>query len=132
MVKIRLGGVGLDCADPGPLSAFWAELLGGEIAVFSDDVPVVKLDHLWLTAYRVEDYIPPTWPLRPVPKQAHIDLDVDDLDETERRAVSLGAVRAESQPEPESYLVLLDPAGHLFCLTTQFPESRLSPRPQAR
>ena len=79
MLKIRLGGIGLDCADPGPLSAFWAELLGGEISFVSEDVTVVKLDHLLLTAYRVEDYKPPTWPQGPVPKQAHIDLDVDDL-----------------------------------------------------
>jgi hypothetical protein len=122
MARIRLGSVGLDCADPGPLSAFWAEMLGGEIAVISDNVVVVKLDHLWLTAYRVEDYKPPTWPQGPVPKQAHIDLDVDDLDESEKRAVFLGAVRAQLQPEPESYLVLLDPAGHPFCLTTQFPK----------
>jgi hypothetical protein len=119
MLKIRLGGVGLDCADPGPLSAFWAELLGGEIAFISENVVVVKLDQLLLTAYRVEDYLPPTWPQGPVPKQAHLDLDVDDLDQTEKRAVSLGAVRAQSQPDPESYRVFLDPAGHPFCLTTQ-------------
>ena len=122
MLKIRLGGVGLDCADPRPLSTFWAELLGGEIIFISQDVAVVKLDHLLLTAYRVEDYIPPTWPHGPVPKQAHLDVDVDDLVQTEKRAVFLGAVRAQSQPEPESYLVLLDPAGHPFCLTTQIPE----------
>jgi hypothetical protein len=121
MLKIRLGGIGLDCADPGPLSAFWAELLGGEIAFVSPDVAVVKLDHLFLTAYRVEDYRPPTWPQGPVPKQAHIDVDVDDLDQTEKRAVSLGALRAEWQPDPGSYRVLLDPAGHPFCLTTQIP-----------
>jgi hypothetical protein len=121
VLKIRLGNVGLDCADPAPLSTFWAELLGGEIVHLSQDVAVVKLEHLFLTAYRVEDYIAPTWPQGPVPKQAHIDLDVDDLDQTEKRAISLGAVRAQSQPEPDSYRVLLDPAGHPFCLTTQIP-----------
>ena len=124
MSTIRLGAISLDCADPGPLSAFWAELLGGEIVVTRDDIGVVKLDHLLLTAMRVERYVAPSWPAGPVPKQGHIDLEVDDLGDAERRAVSLGAVRAQSQPEPESHLVLLDPAGHPFCLSlsANFPK----------
>ncbi|MGH8979752.1 MAG: VOC family protein [Acidimicrobiales bacterium] len=122
MSRVRLGGISLDCEDPGPLSTFWAELLGGEIAFATKDIAVVKLDHLLLTATRVENYVRPTWPTGPVPKQAHIDVDVDDLAEAERRAVSLGAVREQTQPEPESYLVFRDPAGHLFCLTTQITD----------
>jgi hypothetical protein len=124
MSKIRLGAISLDCTDPGPLSTFWADLLGGGIAFTSEEIAVVKLDHLLLTAMRVENYVPPTWPTASVPKQGHIDLDVDDLDDAERRAISLGAVRAQSQPEPESYLVLFDPAGHPFCLSlsANFPK----------
>ena len=122
MSKIRLGAISLDCSDPPELSAFWAELLGGEIAFASEEVALVKLDHLLLTTMRVDDYVPPTWPGGLVPKQSHIDLDVDDLDEAERRAVSLGAVRAETQPEPDRFLVLFDPAGHPFCLSTIFPK----------
>jgi hypothetical protein len=124
MSKIRLGAISLDCTDPGPLSTFWADLLGGEIVVTSEEIGIVKLDHLLLTAMRVENYVPPTWPTGSVPKQGHIDLDVDDLDDAESRAISLGAVRARSQPEPESYLVLLDPAGHPFCLSlsANFPK----------
>ena len=85
---------------------------------------MVKLEHLLLTAMRVENYTAPTWPAESVPKQGHIDLEVDDLDDAERRAVSLGAVRAQSQPEPESHLVLIDPAGHPFCLSlsANFPK----------
>jgi hypothetical protein len=124
MSKIRLDAISLDCTDPGPLSTFWADLLGGQIVVTSEEIAVVKLDHLLLTAMRVENYVPPTWPTGSVPKQGHIDLDVDDLDDAESRAISLGAVRARSQPEPESYLVLLDPAGHPFCLSlsANFPK----------
>ena len=122
MSKIRLGAISLDCSDPGALSAFWAELLGGEIAAASEEVAVVRLDNLLLTTMRVDDYLPPTWPDGPVPKQSHIDLDVDDLAEAEERAVSLGAVRADSQQAPDRYLVLFDPAGHPFCLSTIFPK----------
>jgi Glyoxalase-like domain len=122
MANIRLGSIALDCADPGPLSRFWADLLGGQVAFTNDDFAAVKTDRMWLAATRVEDYVPPTWPEGPVPKQLHLDLAVDDLDEAEERAVSLGAVRAETQPAPERYVVLLDPAGHPFCLSTQIPE----------
>ena len=121
---MRLGAISLDCADPGPLSAFWADLLGGEIAFSREDIGVVRLDHLLLTAMRVENYVAPTWPTGSVPKQGHIDIEVDDLDEAERRALSLGAGRAQSQPEPESHRVLVDPAGHPFCLSlsANFPK----------
>jgi hypothetical protein len=77
---------------------------------------------LLLVAMGVENYVPPTWPQGAVPKQVHIDLDVDDLQRAERRALSLGAVRAKLQPAPELFLVLFDPAGHPFCLSTAFPE----------
>ncbi|MDE3064391.1 MAG: VOC family protein [Acidobacteriota bacterium] len=122
MATIRLGGVGLDCDDPVRLSDFWASLLGGEIVYTSPSLAVVKLGDLYVNAYRVEDHRPPTWPGGPVPKQAHLDLDVDDLAAAEQRAITLGARRADWQPEPDSYLVLLDPAGHPFCLSTQFPD----------
>ncbi len=122
MLKVRLGGFGLDCDDPVQLSDFWSEMLGGEIIYTSEHLAVVKLGDVLLNAYRVEDHRPPTWPTGPLPKQAHIDLDVDDLPGAEERALSLGATRAEWQPDPDSYLVLLDPAGHPFCLSTQFPD----------
>ena len=122
MSKIRLGAISLDCSDPGPLSTFWAELLGGKIIFTSEEVVVVKLDHLLLTAMRVENYVPPTWPAGSVPKQGHIDLEVDDLDDAESRAVALGAVPARSQREPEIYRTFLDPAGHPFCLSTDILE----------
>jgi Glyoxalase-like domain len=122
MVKMRLGGIGLDCDNPVELSEFWAALLGGEIIYTSESVAVVKLGDLFLNAYHVEDHRSPTWPGGPTPKQAHIDVDVDDLPTAAERALLLGARSAERQPDPDSYLVLLDPAGHPFCLTTQFPD----------
>jgi hypothetical protein len=117
MSNIRLGAISLDCADPHPLGLFWADLLGGEVVVTRHDIAVVRLGDLLLTAMRVEGYVPPTWPTGSTPKQGHIDLSVDDLAEAERRALSLGAVRAAAQPDPESHLIFLDPAGHPFCLS---------------
>jgi hypothetical protein len=118
MASIRLGAVGFDCADPAELAAFWSALLGGTIIYSTPDLVVVRLEHLIVNAYRVEDYVAPTWPRGEVPKQMHVDLPVDDLDAAERRAVELGAVRAAVQRAPDVYRVMCDPAGHPFCLTT--------------
>jgi hypothetical protein len=52
----------------------------------------------------------------------HLDLAVDNLEEAVVDAVRLGAVRSDFQPAPERYVVLFDPAGHPFCLSTQIPE----------
>lgn len=104
------------------LATFWAELLGGEIAFTSETFVAVRTDHVWLAAVQVEDYVAPTWPGGDTPKQIHLDLAVDDLDQSEAEAVRLGAIRATAQPAPDRYRVLLDPAGHPFCLSTQMPE----------
>jgi len=118
----RLASIALDCADPIALAAFWAEIVGGEIAYSSDEFVAVKADRSWLAAVRVPNYTPPTWPDGDAPKQMHLDLAVDDLDQAEAEALRLGARRAAEQPAPDRWRVLLDPAGHPFCLSTQIPE----------
>ncbi len=120
--NIRLGSVSLDCADPQSLATFWSTLLGGEIAFQSDAFVAVQLGPVWLTTVAVEDYVPPTWPDDESPKQIHLDLAVKDLHAAAKEAVDLGATRCETQPNPDAYLVFLDPAGHPFCLTTQIPD----------
>ncbi|KAF0846932.1 hypothetical protein FNL39_104354 [Nocardia caishijiensis] len=59
---------------------------------------------------------PPSWPGQDVPQQSHLDLGVEDLDAAEKFAVGIGAVRADHQPGGDRWRVLLDPAGHPFCL----------------
>jgi hypothetical protein len=122
MTTIRLGSVSLDCNDPLALASFWSNLLGGEIIFTSDDFVAVKLEHVWLSTLRVKNYEQPVWPQGSLPKQIHLDLAVDDLDQSELKALGLGAVKADYQPQPERWRVMLDPAGHPFCLTTQIPE----------
>ena len=65
---------------------------------------------------RVEEYAAPAWPNERGSKQFHFDLAVADLDTAQERAVELGAAVADPQPG-ETWRVLLDPAGHPFCLT---------------
>ena len=45
----------------------------------------------------------------------HFDFQVGDLDSAVAEAVALGATLASEQPQ-ENVRVLLDPAGHPFCL----------------
>jgi Glyoxalase-like domain len=45
----------------------------------------------------------------------HLDIEVDDLDAAIAHATELGATVATHQPQ-EHVRVLLDPAGHPFCL----------------
>ena len=37
-------------------------------------------------------------------------------------ALALGATRADEQPNPDHWRVLIDPAGHPFCITTLIPD----------
>jgi hypothetical protein len=121
MAVARHGFVSMDCADPVALGEFWAAMLGGEIAFSNATTVGIRTDWVWLSALKVPDYVAPTWPGGEVPKQIHLDLDVTDLDAAVAEAERLGARVAPVQPAPDRWRVLLDPAGHPFCLTTQIP-----------
>jgi hypothetical protein len=115
----RLHLVLLDCPDPLELATFYSALTGIAIETSPDYAPDVDLVHDSLPALsfqRVENFVTPTWPYGNVPKQMHLDFEVDDLDEGERHVLSIGARKADYQPG-ESFRVFLDPAGHPFCLT---------------
>jgi len=125
MAVARTGFVTFDCADPRPLAEFWAAMLGGEIRFESAAAVGVRTDWVWLAAMKVADYHPPTWPEADVPKQIHLDLSVSDLTAAVDEAERLGATPAAFQPAPDLRRILLDPAGHPFCLTTQVPREAL-------
>ncbi|WP_234018168.1 MULTISPECIES: VOC family protein [unclassified Streptomyces] len=63
------------------------------------------------------DHTPPVWPQLPGTQQmqAHLDIQVDDLEAETRRARALGATPEELQPQ-KNVRVLRDPHGHPFCL----------------
>jgi len=84
---------------------------------------------LWLSTQRVADDRPPEWPGGGVPQQVSLDLAVDDLDTAEDAAPAVEARRAATQPSPERWRVLLDPAGHPFSLTTLLSRVVSAPHP---
>lgn len=121
MVVARSGIVSLDCDDPKTLAEFWVSMLGGQVMFVHDDSIVIRTDWLWLSAMQIPDYQPPTWPSNEVPKQIHLNLAIDDVELAVAEALRLGASTATFQPAPSEFRVMLDPAGHPFCLTTQLP-----------
>ncbi|MFI5728729.1 VOC family protein [Kribbella sp. NPDC051587] len=63
-------------------------------------------------------HTPPVWPQQPGDQQmqAHLDVQVDDLERETARAVSLGATVEDHQPQPDGVRVIRDPHGHILCL----------------
>lgn len=109
--------VTIDCADPAPLVGFWSAFLGLTVAYQDENVAMLTGQNGPAIGFgKVEHYIPPAWPDDDSRKQFHLDLKVDDIPAAEQRAVELGATVPDFQPG-ETWRVLLDPAGHPFCLT---------------
>ena len=114
-------GVVLDAPDVAVLARFYSELRGW--AVWKQDEDDAALDVgegvAYLSIQRNPDYVRPVWPAREGHQQMmlHLDFEVTDLDAEAARAVRLGAVLPEHQPQ-DDVRVLLDPAGHPFCLYT--------------
>lgn len=119
-----LAAISIDCPDPDQLATFYQRLLGLEEAFAAPDRSVIALSGAGpvLTLMRVDEYEPPTWPHGPQFQQMHLDLAAEDLDADVAAAVALGAREAEHQPAADRWRVMLDPVGHLFCLSTVRPD----------
>ncbi|MFJ5924741.1 VOC family protein [Kitasatospora sp. NPDC092948] len=114
----RWSAVTFDCPDPAELARFYGAATGLPVRYASDGFVLLgRDDAAGLGFNRVADHRPPSWPDESGAKQAHLDLGVDDLDAAQARLVALGAVLPEFQPDPERWRVLLDPAGHPFCVS---------------
>lgn len=112
-------GVVLDTDDVETLTRFYAALRGWRIHRL-DEVDG-SLDPgegvAYLNIQHNPNYVRPVWPAEPGDQQMmlHLDFEVVDLDAEVERAVGLGARLPAHQPQ-EGVRVLLDPAGHPFCL----------------
>ena len=117
--RFRLASTVLDTADPRGLAAFYRDLLGWSLVEDEPDWVTIKpVGGGTGLAFQLEDgHVPPSWPADPGDQQmqTHLDIGVPDLAEGEAHARSLGASLAAYQPQ-DDVRVLLDPAGHVFCL----------------
>ena len=118
-MSFRLTATVLGAPDPKALALFYQRLLGWPIG--SDEPDWVTLrppgGGAGLSFQLEVDHVPPTWPAGAGDQQMqlHLDIEVDDLDASVATAVEAGARVAVFQPQ-EDVRVLLDPAGHPFCL----------------
>jgi catechol 2,3-dioxygenase-like lactoylglutathione lyase family enzyme len=123
---VRWTGVCLDCADAEELATFYRRLLGLEEAARdgSDWILMRHPDGGATLSFQAEPwYEPPVWPEVPgtQTKMLHLEVLVDDVESAVEYAVSCGASVAGHQPQdrdPSALRVMLDPAGHPFCLCT--------------
>jgi predicted enzyme related to lactoylglutathione lyase len=110
-----LFAVTIDAPDALALARFYAGLTGMEVTYDGPEGALIAGGGKSLMFQQVSDYNPPAWPDPARPQQAHLDIQVDDLDAGEARATELGASRLKGGGE--GFRVFADPAGHPFCLT---------------
>ncbi|MFJ9737337.1 VOC family protein [Streptomyces sp. NPDC101166] len=112
-------GVVLEAPDPRALARFYAGLLGWEIVKEdADGAAVVPPEGVGYLGFQFsEGFVAPVWPAREGARRItmHLDFEVVDLRAAVAHALALGAREADHQPQA-NVRVLLDPAGHPFCL----------------
>ncbi|MFC6714488.1 VOC family protein [Branchiibius cervicis] len=115
-----LAMVSIDCPDPQTvtkMSEFYQGVLGWDVAYEGDGYAMLKDGTAAALGFGVaEDFRVPEWPNHGT-KQFHLDLGADDVEATVQHCVELGATKPEDQPGGDRWTVLLDPAGHPFCVT---------------
>lgn len=122
-LKIKMYSFTLDCREPYDLAKFYGALLKWESAQFDEDWAGAYPPGTQQGAYpgilfqRNSEYEPPVWPEKPEAQQqmAHLDFAVNDLEKAVQQALDCGATVADEQFS-DHWRVLLDPAGHPFCL----------------
>ena len=112
-------GVVLEAPDAPALARFYVELLGWKLHGSTPQDATISPDDgvTYLSFQTSPTYERPVWPNAPGAQQMmlHLDFEVEDLAVAVEHAIELGAELAEFQPQ-DNVRVLLDPAGHPFCL----------------
>lgn len=131
-VPVKWGTVCIDCGNADELAEFYSKLLGWQIGYRNTNDPGGEGEAGWVTletppgamglCFQGADwYEPPIWPEQPgaQAKMMHFEIGVTDLVAAIAHAVEAGARVAPHQPndrDPDTLRVMLDPAGHPFCL----------------
>jgi catechol 2,3-dioxygenase-like lactoylglutathione lyase family enzyme len=115
----RIETICIDCADAQAMADFYGRLLGWEPTIREPSWVLMRdpAGGTGLSFQAAPHYREPVWPERvgAQDKMLHLDIRVDDLDAAVEHALAAGARLAGEQPQ-ERVRVLLDPAGHPFCL----------------
>ena len=121
-MALRWQCMNVDCADPGALGRWWAELLGWRITFDEADEVVIEPPE-----GSPEDGVSPDILFARVPEtkqvknRLHIDLRPDDQAAEIARAEALGAQRVDvGQSDEVTWVVMADPEGNEFCILRAF------------
>jgi catechol 2,3-dioxygenase-like lactoylglutathione lyase family enzyme len=128
---LQVSSVTIAAPNPRELADFYQRLLGWTVSALEDPRPGEPPEAGWaqlrhpsagpgLMTLNIEfetEYVPPVWPSAPGQQHitAHLDIPVGDLDAAVAQALDAGATLAQAQPQ-DDVRVMLDPAGHPFCL----------------
>jgi catechol 2,3-dioxygenase-like lactoylglutathione lyase family enzyme len=119
---LDLSAVVVDSHEAGPVGEFYRQALGGNVLGRDHDSVTLRISGVTVIFREVPDFRPPSWPGSAVPLQVHLDVEVDDVAETEAALHRLGATTPAYQAHRDDGLVVMrDPAGHLFCIGTRLP-----------
>jgi catechol 2,3-dioxygenase-like lactoylglutathione lyase family enzyme len=126
--RTRLAATVLGGPDPRKLAAFYEELLGWDVIENGPARPGAPEEDGWVMlrppgggtglSFQYEpSYTPPVWPPASGEQEMmmHLDIAVEDLEGAVAWALGAGATLAGYQPQ-DHVRVMLDPAGHPFCL----------------
>ncbi len=126
VLNLRWNAVCLDCADAEEMAAFYSRLLGRKLnAEGGRWIPMPDPAGGVGLIFQARDwYVPPTWPERPDEqhKMMHFEIKVNDVEAAVAHAIGAGARAAPNQPQNRDLAklrVMLDPAGHPFCLWSE-------------
>jgi catechol 2,3-dioxygenase-like lactoylglutathione lyase family enzyme len=130
-IAFRWAGICLDCADAEVMATFYREVFGWNVV--ARDSPSSRQGGAgWIlmdgplggpsVSFQAEIwYEAPEWPetSSAAAKMMHFEVNVDDLEAAVDVVVAAGGQVAPHQPpdrDPAHLRVMLDPAGHPFCL----------------
>ena len=105
----QIGWIAVDCADPTALSAWWQQLLGGEITVDDDGDVHLEAGSVPLLFIQVAD-------AKVVKNRVHLDLRVSDYEAAQAAAEAIGATPADDIYVGDRWRVYRDPEGNEFCI----------------
>lgn len=112
-----VGMISIDAPDAAVLARFYADLLELEVIHEGDGYAMIGREGTTPIGFGTDPHhTAPSWPDNGQ-KQFHLDIAANDPAATERRAIELGGQRPDHQPGEGRWTVLLDPAGHPFCVT---------------
>lgn len=105
----------VDCDDAKAMVQFYTDAFGGSADPDFPHLDCVRIDGLLVLFRELDGWARPIWPGSSI--QMHLEIYVDDLQESEARLLGLGASKPAAQnPADPDLVILIDPAGHPFCI----------------